>query len=158
MVGNVNDKRIPEWSTPLERLVNLVHLPYAWGCLFWAILFGVAGPLLGGYLDTFDLKVALARILNPNLLLWQGITNLVFNSIVLLFLLIFLVRFMRLKLVRSEPELALISPHGEESLHKVFGGISHVLPPILIGAALLGLFAIPGASLNSSSPDINLGG
>ncbi|TLY13960.1 MAG: hypothetical protein E6K84_03205 [Thaumarchaeota archaeon] len=146
MVGNVNVRRSPEWSTPVERLVNLVHLPYAWGCLFWAILFGVGGRLLGGYVDTFDPKVTLTRILDPNLSLWQAIANLVLNLILIPFLLIFSVRFMRLRVVQSELELSAISPHGEETLHKVFGGVSRLLPPILIGAAVIGLYAIPGAS------------
>jgi len=146
MIGNSSPRRIPEGSTPIEWLVNLVHLPYALGCLFWTILLRVGGPLIARYVDTSDPNATLTVVLDPSLSLWQAIANLVLNLVLLPFLLIFLVRFMRLKLVQSEPELSAISPQGAETLHKVFGGLSRLLPPILIGAALLGLFVIPGGT------------
>ena len=146
MIGKVDEKRGPERPTLIERFVDLIHLPYAWGCLIWAVFFAVVGPLIGGYLDTFDLSVALAVLLNPGLSLLQGIASLVLNIIAFGFLPIFLVRFMRSKVVLSEPELIAISPHGEETLHKVFGGVSRSSPPILLGVALVGVSSIPGVA------------
>ena len=146
MTGKVVAKRGPERPTPIERFVSLIPLPYAWGCLIWAVFFAIAVQLIGGYLDTFDLSIALAVLLNPNLPLLQGIANLLLSIIAYGFLPSFLVRFMRSKVVLSEPELIAISPHGEETLHKVFGGVSRSAPPILLGAALVVIASIPGVS------------
>lgn len=57
-------------------------------------------------------------------------------SNIILFLLIFYVlygiRFMRLKVVATEPELFAISPQGEETLHRIFSRVSDSRPPIIL--------------------------
>ena len=146
MNNNVHGRSGPEAPTLAERFVLLAGLPYAWGCIFWAALFAVVIPIIGGYFDTFDLRAAVSTYLNPGLQIWQGIAVAALNMVDYGFLPFFLVRFMRLRLVHLEPDLIAISPHGEESLHRVFGGVSRYLPPALIGASIVVFASIPGTS------------
>lgn len=146
MASGATARRGPEVPTLPERFVLLARLPYTWGCVFWAVIFAVVIPIIGGFLDTFDLSAAVSTYLNPGLQTWQGFAVAALNVVDYGFLPFFLVRYMRLRLVRLEPDLIAVSPHGEESLHRVFGGVSRYLPPILIGAAVVGISSIPGSS------------
>ena len=95
MAENAHVRLSPELPNLAERFVSLTHLPYAWGCFFWAVIFAVVLPVVGGYLDTFDLEVAVNTFLNPNLQPWQGIAILALNLIDYGFLPFFFVRLMR---------------------------------------------------------------
>ncbi len=61
---------------------------------------------------------------------------------VLLFYLLYMIRYMRLRLSTAEPLLVPLLPEGEETFHRVFGRISRPIAPIAIGAILMILFTL----------------
>lgn len=130
----------PESPTFLEWLINAFHIPFSWGCLLLAFVFGPPGAVLLTYVQTSSIEDALARTLRLFLGLvvpgWRGVAALALFSIILFYFL-YMIRYMRLKLVAAKPTLLPLLPEGEETFHKIFSTVSQLLPPLLLGVVLI---------------------
>jgi len=104
----------PEETTLFERLVEHVRVPYPIACLLLALVPGYASSNFGE--STLDW------------ILWT----------ILAFYMFYVIRYMRLKVVRAESELLPLCPNGEETFHKAFGRVaqrkSQVLLWLLVGS------------------------
>lgn len=139
----------PERVTFLERFVTSFHIPFYWGCLLLAFFFGPPGAILSVYVQTYNLDEAIARTVHlffgMQLPVWQGVAGLCL-LLVILFYFLYMIRYMRLKLVAAESLLLSLSPEGEETFHKVFGGVSRLGPPIVIDVILIVFFLLQAVS------------
>jgi len=133
----------PEKATILERFVTAFHIPFYLGCLLLAFIFGPPGAILSVYVQTNNLYEAVARTVclffGMQLPVWHGVAGLCL-LLVILFYFLYMIRYMRLKLVAIEPLLLSLLPEGEETFHKVFGGVSRLGPPIVIDLILIVFF------------------
>ncbi len=149
----------PEKPTLIERVVGILPVPYPLASLAFAILFGSPVQFLAAYLDTNSVSLAFKYTINTSYnSIGAGTVSTVegatFQGIWLLtiFLLVYLVRFMRTKIVEYEPKLVAIAPSGEETLHRAFGGISRPIPQALLAVPFL-LISLPYISQST----INIG-
>lgn len=123
----------PEKPTLIERFISLVRLPYFAGCLLVTAIFGT-GPLLFLLADTrsfseaFRVLVSLYPDYTP---LWQ-IFLVQALAAATLFLIFNLIRYMRIKLVATEPKILSLCPQGEETLHRIFRRVSSIVPPVIL--------------------------
>src|SRR2546427_9348467 len=90
----------PEVLTLFERFVQHLRIPYWLVCLLLAIVPGYASSNFG---ESF-----------LSWLLWT----------LLAFYMFYVIRYMRLKIVRAESELLPLLPDGEETFHRAFGRIA----------------------------------
>ena len=144
----------PESLTLIERFIHLMPFPYTVTSLILAAtLLGRPGIVFFRYLDSLNINEGLVRsgILNPKLELvaplWQIAADAILFSLTPFYLL-YMIRYMRMKLVAAEPELLPISPEGEETLHKVFGRVSSQVPQILLSSILIVAIGIPTVVAN----------
>lgn len=116
----------PERPTYWERFILWLRLPYSVGA--WVITGLLAGPvLLVGYVQGGQPPLSAAAFL------------------LYLFSALYMIRYMRVKLVAAEPTLIPLAPEGEETLHRAFGRVSRALPTLVLTAAIVGLFFQGGA-------------
>jgi hypothetical protein len=135
----------PEKKTLIERFVEVFHIPYNAGSLVLSIIFGPLGAILSVYLHTNNLDEAISKTIylffgmKPEL--WQSIIGLGLLFVILYFFL-YMIRYMRLKLVAAEQQVLPILPKGEETFHDVFGKVSRHGPPLLIDIILISFFLL----------------
>ncbi len=127
--------------TLTERLLGLLPLPFAIGALILAAFLAEFGDMLGVYLDTWDLNEVLARL--PPGPPWLVAVQ-VALAVALFFLIIWAARYLRRQVVAAEDDILPLLPGGEETYHAAFGRISRYGPPLLIGAVLFLILALPG--------------
>src|SRR2546427_11483807 len=110
----------PEVLTLFERFVQHLRIPYWLVCLLLAIVPGFASSNFG--------ESTIGWIL------WT----------ILAFYMFYVIRFMRLKVVRAEAELLVLFPDGEEGFHNAFGRIGQrkfqVFFWFLVGALIISIF------------------
>src|SRR5256712_2427475 len=90
----------PEETTLYEKFVNRVRVPYPLVCLLLALVPGYASSNFGESVVGW--------------ILWT----------ILAFYMFYVIRYMRLKVVRAESELLPLCPDGEETFHRAFGHIA----------------------------------
>jgi len=131
-----------ERPTLVEQIVLMFHLPYFLGCAVLAAVMGPAGILLADYMDTGSASAAATDILapysgHPN---WTGLLDLSLVAFII-FWLLYMIRFMRLRLARASPELLSLSPKMETT-RKIFDRVSKAWPQVLVAAMLFALTQI----------------
>jgi hypothetical protein len=127
-----------EQPTLVEQIVSLFHLPYFLGCVVLSAVMGPAGILLADYMDTGNMSYAVSDILSPysGHPGWIGLLDLSLVAFIT-FWLLYMIRFMRLRLARAGPQLISLSPKTEMT-RKIFGIVSKAWPQILVTAVLFG--------------------
>lgn len=141
MIGTTSNG--PENSTLTERFVEVLHIPFNVGCLVLSIIFGPLGAILFVYVQTNNLDEAIFKTIyfflgvHPTLL--QSVIGLAFLSIILYYFL-YMIRYMRLKVVATERLLLPILLEGEDTFHKAFGSVSRHGPSVLIDLLLIFIF------------------
>jgi hypothetical protein len=131
----------PEEPTLAERLVLSLRLPYSLGCLVLAILLSTVGPFIGTALDTMNLSRSFVIAVLNNQSLFTGLARTA-STIFLTFALLFLVRYMRLRVVEVEKNLASTSMADNDFLRKAFGVGSHYLAPVGVGITIVAFYAV----------------
>ncbi len=125
--------------TFIEGFFSFLHTPYIVGCLLLATIFGPPGAILSAYVYNNNLNEAVSRtvyLFNGTYFpFWQGIAGLCIMYAILFYLL-YMIRYMRLKLVATESLFVSFLHNGEETLHKIFRGVSRAIPPIVLGLLL----------------------
>lgn len=117
-----------EKPTLIERFVSLVPVPYPVAALFWPATFlGPPGELTIQYLTTG--RPSLPDI--PGALL----------HFLLLFYLLLTVRYIRLRVVAAEGQIAARLIGGEQDYHRAFGRMTQTAP-VLVLTAVLGTFLV----------------
>ena len=144
----------PERATLLERFLTIFNIPYYLGCFIVILIFGPIGALLSAYLQTKNIYEAYNKTVylffGVQLPHWQGVAGLSL-LLVILFYFLYMIRYMRLKLVAAEQLLIPLFPEGEDTYHNVFGHVSLILPPIIIEIVIIAFFflqAIPETPIN----------
>jgi len=137
----------PERLTLFERFFELLHVPFTAGCILVTIFVGGPVQLISNYADTFNLTEALRRTFAitysgaPQQVSFEvGLIGAVLYTL-LTFFILYMTRFMRMRILRAESELIPLSPSGEDTYHKIFGSISNYRPQLLLALpfTLLGL-------------------
>lgn len=125
--------------TFIERFFAFLHIPYIVGCLLLATVLGPPGAILSAYVQNNNLNEAVSRAVylynGVYIPFWQGVAGLCVLSGILFYLL-YMIRYMRLKLEAKESVFLSLLPEGEEMVNKVFGRVFKVIPPILFGSLL----------------------
>jgi len=125
--------------TFIERFFAFLHIPYIVGCLLLATVLGPPGAIISAYVLNNNLNEAISRAVylfnGVYFPFWQGVAGLSVLYAVLFYLL-YMIRFMRLRLMATESLFLSLLPEGEETVNKVFRGVSRALPPIVLGSIL----------------------
>ncbi len=119
----------PERPTFIERLVSPLPGPYFLKILtFWLIL-GTPGLVAARYLDTFSYQAIVSLFGEISL---QSIVGFSLANLVMPLYAFYGIRLMRQKVVQEMPELRQITMGGTSSLKRAFGGISRLLPSLIL--------------------------
>ncbi|MBO0887605.1 hypothetical protein J2P12_00740 [Candidatus Bathyarchaeota archaeon] len=123
---------VPEKPTLVERIVQTIPLRYPLAALVWAAIIGSPFFHLFEFIDHGSTSFSLT----PSGLVADFLYTLVpfyaFN----------VVRYLRLKILRAEPQIIPIMSGGESDYHSAFGRISST-PPVVVLALILSLPIIP---------------
>ncbi len=128
-----------ERRTMIERIVGLTRLPYPAGCLLVVAILGPVGSMLFLLADTLDFGEALRILVSlypestPSWQIFAGQALLAVS----LFMILYLIRYMRTTLVAAKPILVSLSPQGKEAFHSVFARVSSLVPPVTLSVPLL---------------------
>jgi hypothetical protein len=138
----------PHKATIIERVVDSLRIPYVSSSILLAFLLGPPGAILSTFVSTKNIKEAFNRTVGlffdlplPFLQGYLGLSLL----FILFFYLLYMIRFMRQKLVSAESLLVSILPEGEETFDAIFGVVSKPLPPMAF--AVLFMFVIAFQSI-----------
>ena len=123
----------PHKATIIERVVDSLRIQYVSGSILLAFLLGPPGAILFTFVGTRDIVEAFNRTVGlffaislPYLQGYLGLSLL----FILFFYLLYMIRFMRQRLVSAEDQLVSILPEGEETFDAIFGVVSKSMPPI----------------------------
>lgn len=121
-----------EKSTLLERFVAVIPLPYPWAALIWSLVLpsGLGFDLIS-YLGTGSAPISIETI--PNIVL-----NLAF-----IFYAFIMIRYMRQRVVATEPRISPRLEGGVEEYHRAFRRMTENTP-VLFMTAVLGTLILTG--------------
>jgi hypothetical protein len=118
-----------QWTIP-ERIIGLTRLPYALGCLVTALVAGGPGTFLLFYIGTFNgawawqstVSVSVFSVLplTQHVSAAEGVAEVAVTTLAL-FLDMYLIRYLRLKVLATEPKLSPLAPGGEIAFRRAFG-------------------------------------
>ena len=128
----------PERVTLVERVVGAFRLRYLQGAVLVSLILTSPLYFTTRYLDKGDIGFALTPIFDNRSVPPEGwvlgVVNFVMYTLIILYPLI-ATRYVRLRLVQTEPELRPLLSRGDTTIHGHFGGVSRNLPPL--GLAIL---------------------
>jgi len=110
-------------ETLFERLVALMHVPYAVGCILLAVVLGIPGTLLTRYIDSFDLAktISIAGIITGSEGYWRAVVFYwIITYLLFFFYLFYFIRYFRVTLLRTEAKLMPLLENGKEACNKAF--------------------------------------
>ena len=123
----------PHKATIIERIVGSLRIPYVLGSILLAFLLGPPGAILSTFVYTRDIFEAFDRVVwlffGSPLPILQGYLGLSL-LFVLFYYLLYMIQFMRQRLVSVEAQLVSLLPEGEETFDTIFGGVSKSTPPV----------------------------
>jgi len=110
-------------ETLFERLVALIHVPYATCCVLLTLILGIPGTLLTRYLDSFDLAktISITGIVTGSESYWRAVVFYWIITYLIFFLYLFyFIRYFRLKLIDAEVKLSPLLADGKEACNRAF--------------------------------------
>jgi len=123
----------PHKATIIERVVGSLRIPYMFGSVLMAFLLGPPGAILITFVLTRDIFEAFNRVFGlffgSPLPFLQGYLGLSLLSI-LFYYLLYMIQFMRQKLVSAEAQLVSLLPEGEDTFEAIFCVVSKSTPPV----------------------------
>ncbi len=136
-------------STLVERSIGRLPLPYWVSCIVIAVLMGPPVQFLSALVDTSSLDKAFSLTFNSGFSTTfsvavspaQGIEAQTIWTVTLLVVL-YIPRFMRLRLQTYAADLVPISPSGAGTLRKAFGGIYQLRPAVVV-SGVIGALSLP---------------
>jgi hypothetical protein len=112
------------------------------------MIFGPLGAILLSYLCTNDFFDAVTRTVilyyGLSLPFWQNIVGLGIMSLIFFYFL-YMIRYMRLKLVDAKNKLISLLPKGEDTYDEIFGLVSKSKVPIFFGLLFMAFYAFQAA-------------
>ena len=137
--------------TIFEKMLILSGIPYVLGIILFAafvgplgnflFLYSVSGNALNAFCGTFMSVNAgeggFVAALQSNWYSFAG--NVLWYSF--LFYVAFIVRFLRMRLVKADPDLVSLAPDGEEIVHRIFRHVSRAVPQLVITSIFLFVYA-----------------
>ena len=132
--------RAIEKPTLLERFVALIPLPYPWAALIWSLVLpsGLGFDLIS-YLGTGSFSISIEAV--PNIVL-----NLAF-----IFYAFIMIRYMRQRVVATEPRISARLEGGAEDYHRAFGRMTDTMP-VLVLTAVFGTLILTGRASSGGLP------
>jgi hypothetical protein len=135
----------PHKATIVERFIGLFRIPYLIGSIILALLLGPLGAFLSSYACTSDVNEAISRTVilffGSSLPPFRGIAGLV-TLFLLFFYCLYMIRYMRLKILKTEEKLISLLQDEEDTFHQIFGQITKPGPPILFGLIFMVIFTL----------------
>jgi hypothetical protein len=123
----------PHKATIIERIVGSLRIPYVFGSVLLAFLLGPPGAILSTFVFTRDIFEAFNRVVwlffGSSLPFLQGYLGLSL-LFVLFYYLLYMIQFMRQRLVSAEAQLVSLLPEGEVTFDAIFGTVSKSTPPV----------------------------
>lgn len=123
----------PHKATIVERIVGSLRIPYVFGSILLAFLLGPPGAILSTFVYTRDIFEAFNRVVwlffGSPLPLLQGYLGLSL-LFALFYYLLYMIQFMRQRLVSAEAQLVSLLPEGEDTFDAIFGVVSKSMPPL----------------------------
>jgi hypothetical protein len=119
------------------------------GSVLLAFLLGPPGAILSTYMFTRDIYEAFNMVFclffGSSLPFLQGYLGLSLLFI-LFYYLLYMIQFMRQRLVRAETHLVSLLPEGEDTFEAIFGGVSKSTPPVAFALLFMLLIAFQTVS------------
>lgn len=135
----------PHKATIIERIVGSLRIPYVFGSVLLAFILGPPGAILITFVFTRDIFEAFNRVVGlffgsplPFLQGYLGLSLL----FVLFYYLLYMIQFMRQRLVSAETELVSLLPEGEETFDAIFGTVSKSTPPVAFAILFMLVIAV----------------
>lgn len=135
----------PHKATIIERIVGSLRIPYVFGSVLLAFILGPPGAILITFVFTRDIFEAFNRVVGlffgsplPFLQGYLGLSLL----FVLFYYLLYMIQFMRQRLVSAETELVSLLPEGEETFDAIFGTVSKSTPPLAFAILFMLVIAV----------------
>lgn len=135
----------PHKATIIERIVGSLRIPYVFGSVLLAFILGPPGAILITFVFTRDVFEAFNRVVGlffgsplPFLQGYLGLSLL----FVLFYYLLYMIQFMRQRLVSVETELVSLLPEGEETFDAIFGTVSKSTPPVAFAILFMLVIAV----------------
>lgn len=137
--------------TLFEKLFIFFRLPFIFSALLFALFIGPLGNFLfyfavsGNAIDAFfriffSVSIQGMKLTTAVSLYWYLLAgNLLWY--IFLFYVAFLVRYLRKRLIQSEPKLILLAPKGEKDVRRVFRIVSMTSPQLIIMMIFLLVYA-----------------
>jgi len=150
-VGSTKEETESFHPTIFEKMLILSGIPYVLGIILFAafvgplgnflFLYSVSGNALNAFCGTFMSVNAgeggFVAALQSNWYSFAG--NVLWYSF--LFYVAFIVRFLRMRLVKADPDLVSLAPDGEETVHRIFRHVSRAVPQLVITSIFLFVYA-----------------
>ncbi len=137
--------------TIFEDMVILSRLPYTLGVILFAAFVGPFGNFLFLYsVSNNSLNALYATFMSANAGEGGFIAALQSNWYsfagnvlwyAFLFYVAFIVKYLRMRLVKADPDLVSLAPDGEETVRQVFRLVSRVIPQLVITSVFLLVYA-----------------
>ncbi len=135
----------PHKATIVERIVGSLRIPYVLGSILLAFLLGPPGAILSTFVYTRDIFEAFNRVVGlffgSPLPLLQGYLGLSL-LFALFYYLLYMIQFMRQRLVSAEAQLVSLLPEGEDTFDAIFGVVSKSVPPVAFAILFMLVIAI----------------
>ncbi len=135
----------PHKATIVEGIVGSLRIPYVFGSVLLAFLLGPPGAILITFIFTRDIFEAFNRVVGlffgSPLPFLQGYLGLGLLS-VLFYYLLYMIQFMRQRLVSVESQLVSLLPEGEDTFDAIFGVVSKSVPPVAFAILFMLVIAI----------------
>jgi len=137
--------------TIYENMLISSHIPYILVVILFAAFVGPLGNFLflysvsGNALDAFfgaflSINAGEGGFIESLQSNWYSfVGNILWYAF--LFYVAFIVKFLRMRLVKAEPELVSLAPDREETVHRVFRHVPRVIPQLVITSIFLFVYA-----------------
>ena len=139
----------PHTVTLIENIVNFLHVPYEFGSLILTFILGPPGAIFTQFICTRDVSEAISRTVflffGSSIPFLQGFLSLTLLAL-FFFYLLFMIQYMRQKLLNSEDELIPLILGGKEAFDEIYGVVSKSGPPLIFSFVILVLFFIQNFS------------
>jgi len=137
--------------TLFENMLILSHLPSVLGTVLVAVFIGPLGNFLylysvsnnvikafyGTFISTNAGESGFIEAIQSN---WFSLASNVLWY-VFLFYVAFIIHYLRIRLVKAEPELVSLAPNGERDVRKIFKTVSKTIPQLVITSIFLLVYA-----------------
>lgn len=150
----------PQQLTLPEKIISAFRLPYFFGCLIVAAVAGGPGSFLVFYLGSFNFEDAFRKTVSVSVLSISPIAQHfpgylggieIAESTLAIFVDLYLIKYLRRKVVGEKPALSQLSTDGEKSYTCAFAQLTNTAGPLGLAIAFFLAYFPARASIASSN-------